>query len=92
MEEFRAEAARALLIRGIDVVDCPLSRAEQAALSGNGLGVDWEGVEAGAYADPGLVPRPPLGELAATLRGHEATPSGSLPPPGQLPAPAASAP
>ena len=58
-DEFRREASRALLLRGIDVVDCPLSEAEQAALTGEGMGVDWEGVEAGAYAESGSVPRPP---------------------------------
>ena len=52
--EFRVEASRALLLRGIDVLDCPLSEAEQAALRGEGVGVDWEGVEAGTYAGPGL--------------------------------------
>ena len=44
-EEFRTEASRALLLRGIDVVDCPLSEAERAALRGRGPGVDWEAVE-----------------------------------------------
>ena len=58
-KEFRIEASRALLVQGIEVVDCPLSEAEQAALRGEGPGVDWEAVEAGAYAEPGLVPRPP---------------------------------
>lgn len=57
--EFRAEASRALLLRGIDVVDCPLTPEEQAALRGEGPGVDWQELEAGAYAEPGLVPRPP---------------------------------
>ena len=58
-EEFRVEASRALLLRGIGVLDCPLSEAEQVALRGEGLGVDWEALEAGAYAEPGMVPRPP---------------------------------
>ena len=64
-DEFRVEASRALLLRGIAVVDCPLPEAEQAALRGEGIGVDWEGVEAGAYAQAfplggsACEPRPP---------------------------------
>lgn len=56
-EEFRREASRALLMRGIDVVDCPLSEAEQAALRRNGMGMDWEALE--GMAVPGMAPRPP---------------------------------
>ena len=56
-EEFRAEASRALLLRGIDVVDCPLSEEEQAALHGDGLGVDWEALD--AMPEPEMVPRMP---------------------------------
>lgn len=56
--EFRVQAARALLVRGIDVVDCPLSPGEQAVLRGEGMGVDWDALEA-VGVETGLVPRPP---------------------------------
>ena len=38
--ELRLEATRALIQAGTDVVDCPLSQAEQAAPCGEGLGFD----------------------------------------------------
>ena len=60
-EEFRAETARALLLRGIEVMDCPLSEAEQAALRGEGPGFDWEALD--AIPEPELMSRPPWAEI-----------------------------
>ena len=59
--EFWAEASRALLLRGIDVVDCPLSEAEQAALRCEGMGFDWEALE--TMPEPELVPRLPWAQI-----------------------------
>lgn len=56
-QDFRATASRALLRKGILVVDCPLSEAEQAALLGADTRASWKKHDAGGI-EPGLVPRP----------------------------------
>ena len=65
-EEFSREVSRELLRRGIEVVGCPLSRDEQAALRREAGGFDWRLIE--ECQDEGWVPpapRPPWADQLA---------------------------
>lgn len=56
-EQFRTEMSRQLMLRGVEVVDCPLPAAEQAELMRQAGGFDWREVDEPPAPLP--VPVPP---------------------------------
>lgn len=54
--EFRMAMSRELMARGIEVLDCPLSRDEQAELRRQAGGFDWRQVDEPAHVPPAPTP------------------------------------